>query len=151
MVYFVSRQMYWYSGEQCVEVAQGGLDYANADMLVAKYQGEGREYQDPREAVAIAIDICKAWRKDLRSSKPYVSIGATGGFTIEFERKTFKECIKRANEVFEKLEKCAHCGDILGKNTYSHDECFDDEKFCSENCAENDCYNRQKERLAYGY
>ena len=41
MKYFVSRQSYWGEEEPLVvEIAHGGLDYANADML-----SDGPEFQ----------------------------------------------------------------------------------------------------------
>lgn len=35
-----------------------------------------------------------------------------------------------------KLSRCAQCNDLLGKEAYTHDLVCDDEKFCSQNCAE---------------
>lgn len=58
--WFVSRQDYW--GEEnplAVEIAAGGLNYANADMLCVAYArlGEGEEYEDPREAAALLAEV----------------------------------------------------------------------------------------------
>jgi len=33
MKYYVSRQRYYYCGQDVVEIAEGGLDYSGADML----------------------------------------------------------------------------------------------------------------------
>ncbi len=138
--FFVSRQRYWGVDEEegtVVEIAYGGSDYANPDMLTTAYgiMGEGKEYHDPREAVEAAIRVCDAWRADGETNAK-VAMGATGGNTIPFEPKTYDEARKRAEELYEKLPKCAECGEPLGDETFSHDLTCDDEKFCSERCAE---------------
>ena len=58
----VTRQLQWPEGKRVVEVSVGGMDYVNPDALVAKYQGELEEYDDPIEAVEAAIDVCRRWR-----------------------------------------------------------------------------------------
>lgn len=138
--FFVSRQTYWGVDPEegtVVEVAYGGLDYANPDMLVAKWGnlGEGKEFSDPRDAVAAAIAVCEAW-KEHGEKNAKVAMGSTGGNTIPFEPKTYDEVVKRAQELYDKLPKCAECGELLGSETYTHDLIMDDEKFCSEHCAE---------------
>ena len=140
MGFFVSRQSSWPSGDLYVEVAGGGRDYANPGMLVERYRplGEGREYDDPREAVEAAIAICRAWRKDTRKRTIDVRVGHTGGFTMEFERGTFQEARACAKEVADALPRCAHCGEILGRESFRHDLAAEDDRFCSENCAEVD-------------
>lgn len=141
MPYFVSRQRYWPAGTPVVEVAMGGLDYANPDMLCETYRhlGEGKEYTDPREAVEAAIMVCKAWRKDGgRSAK--VAYGSTGGFTLPFEPSTFRQAREWADKLYGRAAKCDHCGDMLGNGR--HDRWTlafpydDDGAYCSENCAD---------------
>jgi len=137
--FFVSRQRYYGVDEDegtVVEIAYGGLDYANPDMLGTKWPhlGEGKEFSDPREAVEAAIRVCDAWRVSGESNAK-VAMGATGGNTIPFEPKEYDEARARAEELYEKLPKCDQCGEVLGKQTYSHD--LDDQgKFCSEHCAD---------------
>lgn len=80
-MYFVSRQKYWPDGTPVVEIAVGGVELSNPDMLCEKYEGEGKEYKDPRKAVDIAIKICLAWRKD-GEKRAKIAIGDTSGFTI---------------------------------------------------------------------
>lgn len=152
MKFFVSRQQYWGVEEEegtVVEVAYGGLDYANPDMLGTKWRelGEGKEFTDPREAVEAAIRVCDAWRK---AGCPHakVAMGSTGGCTIPFEPKEYDACRARAAELFEKLPKCAECGELLGTETFTHDLVMDDEKFCREYCAEknyNACNETEEE------
>jgi len=148
--FFVSRQQYWGVEEEegtVVEIAYGGSDYANPDMLGAKWPrlGEGQEFSDPREAVEAAIAVCNAWRA---AGCPHakVAMGSTGGCTIPFEPKTYEECQARAEEIFEKLPKCDECADPLGKDTFSHD-LDDDSKFCSEHCAEKNYWNLREQEL----
>ena len=136
--WFVSRQSYWGVDEEegtIVEVAQGGLDYANPDMLGAKWPhlGEGKEFSDPREAVTAAIAICEEWKKTNPNAR--VAMGATGGNTLPFEGQEYDVLHKRAEDIYEKLPKCAECGDLLGDETFTHDYA-DDDKFCREYCAE---------------
>lgn len=140
MLYFVSRQKYWPEGTPMVEIALGGLDYANPDMLMPKYKnlGEGKEYNDPREAAEAAIQIVRAWRKD-GEKRAMVAHGCTGGMTMPFDPCTIKELQKWADELYEKLPKCDGCGGILPevRNRFGH-HFSDGYPFCSERCAEKD-------------
>lgn len=134
--YFVSRQHYYYSGECMVEIACGGLDYANADMLVEKYVGEGEEYADPREAAIAAIEVCKDWRKDDQKDAK-VTVVSTGGFSLEGEGMTFAQVKEWAEKAYEKLPKCDYCGELLGKETWQNEESdWTGFTFCREYCAE---------------
>jgi hypothetical protein len=140
MKFFVSRQHYWGVEEEdayIVEIAYGGLDFANPDMLGERWAnlGEGREYTDPREAVEAAIRVCDAWRKS-GESRAKLGMGSTGGNTIPFEPKEYDEARKRAQELYDKMPKCAECGEVLGKETYTHYLVCDDERFCSDSCTE---------------
>ena len=81
--YFVSRQMYWPTGERVVEIAVGGVEYANPDMLVPWYPGEGVEYETPRKALEAALSIRGAWSRDDGPCR--VEVGCTHGFTMPFE------------------------------------------------------------------
>lgn len=135
MKWFISRQCYWgveKDEANIVEIAQGGLDFANADMLVSKYAGEGEEYTDPREAVTAAIEIAKQWRQDAPDLTIGIGHGYTAGMTIPFEASDSDELIKWANETWEKLPKCSRCGEVLPEEYYI----LEDEKLCSEYCHE---------------
>lgn len=141
--WFVSRQCYWgVEDPNVVEIAGGGLDYANADMLVTKYEGEGEEYTDPREAVEVALAIAETWRKD----EPFMTIGVahghTGGFTMPFELSEEKELKTWAEKIYAALPKCDHCGELLGDVTYSDE--FGDFQFCREYCAERHTDDREE-------
>lgn len=135
--WYVSRQRYWPEGTPIVEVASGGLDYANPDMLVSKYPGEAEEYTDPREAVAAAIAVCKAWRAD-GEKRAKVAHGATGGFTMPFEGCTYREAERWARETYARLPKCDRCGEIRpsDKDAWRLLDDWSGERFCSEQCAE---------------
>lgn len=137
MSYFVSRQRYYYSGESLVEVAQGGLDYAGSDMLVAAYRnlGEGEEYLNPVEAAEAAIAIRKAWQRDKPADKIGIAIGDSHGMGLEFEPDSDESVLKIAKELYEKLPKCDQCGELLPKEFLRVYE-IDDSKFCSEYCCE---------------
>lgn len=169
--YFVSRQIYWgidsepfredgkYEDatycQHVVEVAVGGQDYANPNMIAERWSrlGEGNEFEDPREAIEAAIQIRNEWKKNPplgdEDGKPVrieVVFGSTGGNTIPFEvtLKTGDDDIERASDeelqakgerIWEKLPKCAECGELLGEEKYG-DPNLGEFNCCSERCAE---------------
>jgi len=97
--YFVSRQAYWPESRLAVEISIGGLEYANPDMLVPRYEhlGEGLEYGDPREAAKAAIAIAKAWSQDDGEEVP-VAYGCTLGFTMPFQPSPEEEVLAWAEQ-----------------------------------------------------
>ena len=133
MKYFVSRQKYWPTGELVVEVAVGGLNYANPDMLVPEFPGEGEEYRDPREAVTAAIKIADAWKAAYGGTDIEVRTGFTHGFTAPFESGSYDEARAWAQRQYEQLEKCEGCGGLFNDERYT--DSFGEGKFCSEWCA----------------
>ena len=136
MKLYVSRQCYFgVEDPNTVEIASGGLDYANPDMLVSKYPGEGETYTNPVEAVEAAIEIAKAWKRDCPNLKINIASGYTGGNTMPFEPSTRKELRDWAKKLYETLPKCSHCGELIEGESYSLAD-YPDEKFCREYCAE---------------
>ena len=138
MPFFVSRQGYWGADpDECwvVEIAGGGRDYANPDMLCAKYAGEGEEYEDPREAVEAALAIAESWRNDAPDKVISVAYGHTMGFTMPFEptKQKKKKLRQWAEETYNKLPRCDQCGGLLPERHLEYEEGF---KFCREYCAE---------------
>lgn len=140
--WFVSRQDYW--GEEnplAVEIATGGLDYANADMLGVAYArlGEGEEYEDPREAAAAAVGVAVAWRRDTGRSADEITvrIGFTGGSSMPFEEGTDTEAIAWGAKTYEGLPKCPECGELMKERWVPTDFAVDDdEACCSQFCCE---------------
>jgi len=122
----VTRQSQWGTGNMVVEISDGGIDYCNPDALSAKYRGEFEEFADPREAVETAITIAQQWQADAPD-------------------KTYTALREWANSQYEELEKCCRCGDILGKERWTHPELCEEEKFCSENCCDNAYWDMMKE------
>lgn len=148
MKFFVSRQVEFPDGDMVVEIAQGGSDYANADMLSPMWAslGEGKEFTDPRAAVEAAINVRDMW-KSVRDSveregEIHISFGCTMGFTLPLTRMSDDELKSKADTLFDKLPKCAQCGDLLGKETFTHDFAIPGESFCREYCAETN-YNNE--------
>lgn len=135
-VFFVSRQCYWGmepDEQNVVEVAQGGLDYSNADMLCSVYDGEGEEYTGMVAAVEAAIKIAAWWRKDDPQLTIQVATGNTGGMTIPFEGEPDTgKILEEAKEFDAKLPHCPQCAEIAKLEW--HHELSEEEKFCSENC-----------------
>jgi hypothetical protein len=137
MKLYVSRQVYWgVDDPNTVEIAQGGLDYANPDMLVSKYPGEGQEYTNPIEAVEAAIEIAKAWKRDCPKLKISIASGYTGGCTMPFEASTRRELRVWAKKLYETLPKCDQCGSLIEGDPVILTEYSDDGKFCRGYCAE---------------
>ena len=132
MKYFVSRQVYWPDGDHVVEIASGGCDYANPDMLVPHYPGEGQEYDDPREALKAAFAIRDAW-KDCR-----IEHGFTGGYTMPFsDEPTDQELTDWAKAEYDSIPKCPICGEPYDpSNAYYLVDYGNDETYCSEYCAD---------------
>ena len=135
-MYFVSRQCYWPDGRNVIEIAGGGLDYANPDMLVSKYAGEGEEYEDPREAVTAALEIAKQWKSDKPDLEIEVAYGHTCGFTMPFEGSDEKELKEWAEKRYQDLPKCDRCGELIKGNGFVLFDDPTDSKYCSEYCAE---------------
>ena len=133
MPFTVTRQRQWPEGTPVVEVSAGGIDYTNPDALVQRYAGEFETFDDPRKAVAVAIAICKSWRKD-GERRARIGHGATGGMTMPFDPCTFAQAMAWAERKYAELPLCDRCGAVLGDTTYSNGDL--DLKFCSEYCAE---------------
>jgi hypothetical protein len=93
VLYFVSRQIYSYpSGKHIVEIAVGGKDYCNPDMLVPNFKdlGEQREFDSATKALEAAQRVATAWRK-ICNKDIQVAAGCTGGCTLPFEPESNEE------------------------------------------------------------
>ncbi len=133
----VTRQRQYPDGDLCVEITYGGFDYTNPGELVTKYDGEGEEYADPREAVEVGIRIALAWQEETRK-EVFIGKGFTGGDTLAMNLYsltpyTFREFREWAEEKWESLPKCAHCGEII-QEKWTLPYC--DDEFCSQYCCE---------------
>jgi hypothetical protein len=151
-IFTVTRQIRWIDGLYIVEISQGGIEYTNPDALIPEYSGEYEEYVGMEAAVQAAIEIARLWKKDVnRNKKIYIAVGCTYGTSAQFNtepdtEKVFQRLLKEAKAFDEKLPKCVRCGDLLTGENYRNDLCeFEEYPFCSENCAENDYYERIKE------
>jgi len=149
MLYFVSRQAYWPAGELVVEIAAGGCEYSNPDMLsdpevIYGPLGDMLETSDPRKALAAAFRIKEAWEHQLylyagdEAESVRIEAGFTYGCTMPFEEHpTDAQLREWAEAEWEATPKCP-CGEPLperGRITL----CFpyeDEGPFCSEYCAE---------------
>lgn len=144
-VYTVTRQCSWPDENYIVEISYGGIDYTNPDALRERYPGEFKEYDDPREAVSVAIQIAHSWQADRPKEEIFIGRGATGGMTMPFDpeplnEETFAEFRSWADKRYAELPKCSQCGDILPDNSRNRwrllDHYFEGEFFCREYCAE---------------
>ncbi len=133
--WYVSRQHQYYGGAYVVEVAFGGLDYSGSDMLVAQYPQEGETFTDPREALKAAREIRKLWQNDKSATFIGISFGATGGIFTQIEAAEDEDDLDaQAEAAWEKVPKCDHCGEARNEDYYVP-HLDNDEKYCSENCA----------------
>jgi len=137
----VTRQVNTYTGDQVVEISDGSLDYSNPGALCKRYPGEFDSFDDPREAVETAIKIAKAWQADKPEETILIASGGTGGCTMFFEGEpltdeTFEGLQEQAEKAWEELPKCSRCGEVMGKEKWTHPDMFSEEEYCSENCAD---------------
>lgn len=135
-MYYVSRQHYYYQDIYVVEIAYPSIDYSSPDMLIYKYKGEGETFNDPREALAVAVEIRKAWQKDTEKE-----IGITYGSFDGIEGEPYEdieELKQTIQKEYDSLPKCDYCNELIdGKEYYINpDSEFSGEKFCSESHAE---------------
>ena len=141
--WFVSRQNYWGVEPDealVVEIAGGGADYANADMLadtdgLYRKLGCDQEYIDPRTAVNVAIAIREEWAR--HTDEPVrVEKGHTGGMTIPFlEFPTDEELHAWATKRWDEIEKCENCAEPVGDNFW-YDPYDQDMHYCSQLCCD---------------
>jgi len=135
-IWFVSRQEYYYQQIKVVEIAYPSIDYSSPDMLITKYVGEGESYNNPIEALNVAISIMEQWRKDSNEE-----IGITYGSFNGFEGETYdnlEELKQLIQKEYDSLPKCSYCNELIDENEYytNDDSQFTEEKFCSEYHAE---------------
>ena len=135
----VTRQCQWPEGTLMVEVCAGSLDYANPGMLTPRFAslGEGCEFSDPREAVNAAVQIRDAWKREQEAgAEILLGYGATGGMTMPFDACSDEDARAWADDAWEKLPKCDHCGEALGAPRDRYRLLDGDGEFCSDSCAE---------------
>lgn len=156
--YFVSRQRYWHGGDQVVEIAEGGLQYANPDMLtdgkgIYRKLGSRCVYDDPTEALDAAIRVRDEWLK--HTDEPVrIEAGFTWGFTCPFNEHPSDEALREwAAEVKQKLHddapKCEMCGDpIFTEDWWYIPALGTDIRFCSEYCCDRYYYEDHLDSVA---
>ncbi|GEM_PF-1592464 len=147
MPWTVTRQIQWPDGTPMVEISDGDLDYTNPDALGAQYPGEFQTYDDPEEAVEAALQILDYWQ-GAGQTDAQLGIGATGGMTMPFEPISPEQAREWAAKRREGLPKCDRCGEILGKERYSHPE-IPDQVFCREYCAESAYEDQELQELKF--
>jgi hypothetical protein len=159
----VTRQNYSSLGEDAsvVEICYANAprypisDYSNPGALVAKYDGEFDTFNDPRDAVTAAIKIATQWKAD-GGENITIRHGFTGGDTMPFDAPNnaddmgAAEATEWAEKVYEKLLKCAVCGDVIGKEKWYPVCCHNDDSFacCSERCAEKASESNEEDAVA---
>ena len=135
-MYCITRQAYWPEGNLVVEIVSGGIDFTNPDALVEKYEGEFKEFTDPREAVKVAISIFEKWRADEPGEEISIAYGNTGGYTMPFEPFEIEDVKSWGEGEYKSLPKCSRCGGIIRDNEAIVISESPEEKYCSEYCAD---------------
>lgn len=145
-MYTITRQLTWPEGKYTVEIVQGNIDNVSPDALSSKYEGEFSNFQDPREAIEVALKIAEQWQKDESNEHIQLAWGDTMEAMFMLESKginhdTIAELNKWAEAEYNSLPKCSYCNAIMPDNEddwFSHEYCDADVYFCSEYCAEQD-------------
>jgi len=138
--YYVSMQSNFYDdGRYSVEIARA-LDFSGPGALASDLAGNGSEHDDPREAVAAAIELAKFWRAEIGrkrdSGLPFRCFTIAGNAycypTVE-DAMTAPELLKWAETEWKSIPKCDHCG------THGRDwetVYAPDDRLCSQQCCE---------------
>ena len=130
MKFVVTRQMQWPESKLMVELSEGGIDYANPDTLVQRYNGEFEEFDDACIAAETAISIFNAWKKDTPEEDIFLGVGYTMGMTMPFNECTPDELRKWAENVKMRGKRCELCNNIaIEGGTLCEDcsrECYED-------------------------
>ena len=140
MPYTVTRQIQWDSGTHIVEISEGTPDYANPDMLVPKFDGEGETFTDPIEALVAAFRIRDAWQAQTKETVE-IGHGATWGMSMPFSGSNDEALREWAQETYTKLALNAKSCDWCGNTLWDSRAVFGTmnlvgEEFCSDNCVQ---------------
>ena len=138
MPWTVTRQIQCDGGTHIVEISQGTLDYANADALSAKFDGEFESFDNPIEALEAALKIRDVWQAETKESIE-VGHGATWGMTMPFSGSDDEALQEWAQEAYAKLALNAKSCDWCGSTLWDSQLVFGGanlpgEEFCSDNC-----------------
>ena len=101
MSYFVSRQHYYYQDIYMVEIAYPSIDYSSPDMLIEKYSGEGESYNNPIEALEVAISIMEQWQTDEPNKEIGITYGSFDG--LEGSPEDIEDLRKEVQKDYEKI------------------------------------------------
>lgn len=140
-MYCVTRQSNYYdSGAYSVEVARD-FEISSPGALVAKFAGEFEEYDDPREAVTVAISIRREWTRAGVDSElltdgriPFTIAGNGFIYPTVCDGLTAAALRRWAQAEYDAIPKCDRCGD-LGATEWSY-ETGETVLACREYCAE---------------
>lgn len=139
--WIVSRSTPWPDGTPTVEIATD-VDHLDPSLF---WEENGTEYHDltacgyddPREAVRAAIRVRNMWQKEREQAgeKDDVVIGwANPFYPTTADPKTEEELISRANELWEAMPVCQHCG-VKGVMSKYDDDAWGSFHACDEGCA----------------
>jgi hypothetical protein len=148
-VFWVTRQVYYYTGENVVEVSQGwDMDCVGPDMLTEQFPGEGQRYLGACLALGAALEIASMWQAS-EDEPVTIGFGNTWGGSLPLEpidvqdQHTVAQLMEQAQRFDESLLRCECCGEILDRNHYY--DPFNERPFCSEYCIDryNECFTKE--------
>jgi hypothetical protein len=120
-----------------VECACGGKKNESPDVLTTRYAslGEGKNLVSPKDAIAIAERIMKAWDKDyFDENKALRIVGLDKPIEFANTKNGLAEAYKWAEKVLTDMATCGNCNKIMGSRTPSEIADIPNKVFCSELC-----------------
>ena len=117
MGFFISRQRDGLDNCLYIEIVCGGPKHAGKDILPFKYNSDcdGKNLVSPIDAVAAAERIYKRWQLDYHDEEKRLRIiDDKAKHVFEFDAKGLTSAKSWANKVYASMDKCKHCGTILG-------------------------------------
>lgn len=138
-MFYITRQRYWHDeeGRTCIELTNN-QDAIGPGCLVEGWE----EFDDPRDAALRAIEIQEASDEDCP-----ITIGSIMLYGNPDDGLTVEEVNEWAERNWAALEKCDHCGGLIGSESYTHEWAEWNTHFCREYCAEMD-YERITDECA---
>lgn len=139
--WIVSRSTPWPDGTPTVEIATD-VDHLDPSLFweekgTAYDDLTARGYEDPREAVRAAIRVRNMWQEKRAKEGlgDEVVIGwANPFYPTSADPKTDEELVSRANELWEAMPVCQHCG-VKGVMSEYHDDAWGAFHACDDGCA----------------
>lgn len=129
-MFYLTQQRYWHDeeGRNCLELASQ-LDAVSPGCIEFITESD-----DPREIALKAIQLQDYYFTDKNEDWP-ITIGTVLCYGNPDDGLCVEEVKLWGERHYKALDKCDRCGELLGKTWFVHDFA-DEERFCSEHCAD---------------